>query len=839
MKSRFSRGSASLGLALILLSQILFARPSYPVVIQREEIASARRALEERHWRNHDFDQQHIRLDLRFDPARKSVKGSVTHTIKPVIDGFEVVELDAVNLDIAQVRLAGGLPLRFEVSKERLRIHLDRAYRRDESITLSIDYSTTNPKKGITFIGPDAGYPDRPQQLWSQGEAEESRHWIPLYDHPNDKATTEALITVPRPLTAVSNGKLIAVTEDSDGTRTFHWSQSKPHSCYLITVSAAEYVEIHDKAYQGIPIVYYALKEQARDTLRTLAKTPAMMAFFAEKIGFPYPWEKYATVLASGFPGAMENTSATTVMDTAIHDERAALDVTSDDIASHEIAHQWWGNTVTFRNWTDLWLSEGFASYSENLWEEHDLGWDQASYSRGQENQIYIMQARHRLRPVVYAGYDDPEELFDITTYSKGGAVVHMMRFVLGDEGFWKALRHFIRKHAFGSVDTNDLKIAIREATGQDLGWFFEEWLEKSGWPEFEVSYRYDVSKRAIRLRVRQVQETNEQVPVFRIPVEVEIVSATGRRLERVMIDQREHEFTLATSAEPLAVNFDPRNWILKTVKFKKSKAEWLYQLKHDPQALNRVRAVEELRAFLAEDEVIEALQNAMSGDKFWAVRSEAAHALGDQEGERIRAILISGLKDSDAKVRRAAVTGLARYNDETTIGELKRVFAHDPSYFASAAAVSALAQIGGPAAQDVVMTALQRDSYQEVIRAAGLNGLIAIEHERTLEIAMEFAAYGKPGMLRTEAIRALGRFGQGRGEVTLKLIGFLKDQSTFVRLTTVSALGNLGDESALSPLEELSKGETDPMLQGAVHQAIERIQAAMKKAREVEKKAA
>lgn len=238
-----------------LLLQVASSRPFLNWAVQDPLRAATARETEELHWRNHDFDQQHILLDVRFQPEQKKILGKVTHTIQPMVDDFKSVELDAVGLQIAQVKLDDGKRLRFTTTPTRLNIQLDRGYRAGETIRFTIEYSATAPKKGITFVEPDAGYPNRPQQIWSQGEAEEARHWIPLFDHPSDKATTEALVTVPRSFTAVSNGRLVGVSDNRDGTKTFHWKQAKPHSTYLFTVSAAEYVEILDKPANGVPII--------------------------------------------------------------------------------------------------------------------------------------------------------------------------------------------------------------------------------------------------------------------------------------------------------------------------------------------------------------------------------------------------------------------------------------------------------------------------------------------------------------------------------------------------------------------------------------------------------
>ena len=325
---------------------------------------------DEPHWpRNRVCDIKHVKLELVIDVDNKALSGTATITFAPINDGLTSVEFDAVEQQIKAVRTSDGISLGYSYADNKLHVELGRQLKTPEEMTIQIDYQCI-PRRGLYFNSPDAAYPHRPPQVWTQGEDEDSRYWFPCHDYPNERFTSEIIVTVPLEWTTVSNGKLLAVSENGD-VRTHHWSQDKPHPAYLISLVAGGYTEIQEE-WNGIPITYYAPPGREDDTRRAFGNTPKMMEFFAEKIGVPYPWHKYSQVTVADFIfGGMENTSATTMTDTLLHDERAHLDYSTDSIVAHELAHQWWGDLVTSRDWAHAWLNEGFATYFDLLFKEH------------------------------------------------------------------------------------------------------------------------------------------------------------------------------------------------------------------------------------------------------------------------------------------------------------------------------------------------------------------------------------------------------------------------------------------------------------------------------------
>src|SRR6266496_2730699 len=376
-------------------------------------------------------DIQHIALALDVDPLKRSVGGTATLRAMVIAPNTKVVELDAVELMIDKVT-AGGEAAAFRYDGKRLRVELPTELASGAALTLAVHYNGA-PRRGLYFVGPDDGYPHKPVQVWTQGQDEDSRYWFPCFDAPIEKATSEVKVTVPANMFALSNGVLVT-DKTSGGKRTLHWRLDVPHSCYLITLAVGDFGTVETK-WRDTPVIYYVERGLEEAAERTLARTPQMLELFSEKFGVPYPYPRYSQVFVADFIfGGMENTSATTLTDTVLLDERAAIDYDIDSLVSHELAHQWFGDLVTCRDWGEGWLNEGFATYAEYLWREHHEGRDAADLELEEWGDLYFGEDGGRYRRTIATKlYDEPIDIFDHHLYDKGGRVLHMLRNVLGD----------------------------------------------------------------------------------------------------------------------------------------------------------------------------------------------------------------------------------------------------------------------------------------------------------------------------------------------------------------------------------------------------------------------
>lgn len=811
---------------------------------------------EERHTPDRRFSVKHLKLELRIDDEKESVEGTATVTLSPINDGFKHFDLDASEMRISSVKLlaveqrgTGSLlrssqfatRLDFETHPDRLVIELDRSYARDEQLTVAITYSCF-PRKGLYFIKPDDAYPNKPRQIWSQGENEDAHWWFPCHDVTNQKMTTEMLVTVKASYFALSNGELLGVRDNSqDGTRTFHWSQAQPHSAYLVTVVVGEYEQIKD-SYKDLPVDYYVYKDRVAAGQKLFANTPKMIELFEQCFGYEYPYAKYAQILVDDFLfGAMENTSASTFTDRCLLDAQAELDINYDDIVAHELAHQWWGDLVTCKDWTQIWLNESFATYSEYLWREHSRGHDEARFVIFQDFLTYVREdwTSHR-RPIDCRKYRFSEELMDRHAYEKGACVLDMLRWTLGDDGFFRSLAHYLKKFEFGVAETNDFKVAIEEATGQNLHWFFDQWLHSAGYPELEVTAEWQREQKLLRLSVKQTQENEEdKTPIFRFPVEIEIttveigevIETEHRQSYRVEVTKAEQEFYFPCASKPRMVLFDKGHRIFKLMSFPKSAQELSYQLSKAEDVLDRIRAARELAEFKSE-ETIAALSAALTGEDFYGVRMAAAISLGEIAGEETRTILTKRYyAEKDCRVRRSLIWALGNFKDDAATDFLREVSQKDKSYFASVAAIRGLAAIGNDKAIDALKPALARTSWQEVIAASVFHGLAQAKDKRGVDLAIEHSKYGKPVPIRVAAIGCLGTLGkelnkENKAENIIDhLIELTKDKTIRARVSAIRALGKLGNKRALPALRGAKQRECLDQLKSATMDAIKSLE--------------
>ena len=557
-----------------------------------------------------------------------------------------------------------------------------------------------------------------------------------------------------------------------------------------------------------------------------------MIRHFNKLFDYEYPYPKYAQVVVDDFIyGAMENTSATTHSDRFLHDARTELDFNCHDVVAHELAHQWWGDLLTPRSWKHVWLKESFATYAEALWAEHAEGADEARFFLIQETNNYMTEDRDRYRrPIVYDRYEFPMEVYDRHAYQKGCLVLGMLRYVLGDADFFRTLSYYLRKHEWQSVETNDLKVAIEEVTGRSLDWFFDNWLYGRGYPEFELSHHYDAETKALRVRIKQTQDTTNGTPLFRMPVDLEVLTKTGACTFRIHVYADEHDFHFAMDERPLAVMFDPEDRLLKTVEHEKSKQELLYQLHHAESFTARMRAARSLEQF-KDEETTKELRRALMQDEFGPVRMAAAVALSGVASEEARDALITALKKSEeARVRRAIVWALGRFHqDQKAIGALVRAMREDESYFVAAFSMRALARAASEEAYEKLIGMLGRDSYQDVLRATVFDALAIAKDRRGIALALEHTAYGISPPVRVAATIALGTLGKEHKDeheaIYQKLVELLTDKAFRIKLAAIKALAVLGDPRAIADLRAVYEREAMHIIKSAARASIKALE--------------
>ncbi len=786
--------------------------------------------LPPRYARARTYDTRHIRLELWLDPARPMLRGKATITLVP-LDPLRHVELDlATTLHVDAVREAGGRTLRFEHADDCLRITLARAKPAGRALELVIAYHGT-PRRGLYFVGASAGTPAEPPQIWSQGQDEDSKHWFPCFDHPHDKATSEVIATVPQPFRVVSNGKLLALRVHGR-SRTFHWREDAPHPAYLLSIVVGEYDEIRDQA-GVVPLLYYVPHADRAHVERTFGRTAAMLRFFAHCLDFPYPYEKYAQVVVRDFIfGGMENISATTLTDAVCLDATAATETTSDNLIAHELAHQWWGNLLTCKEWSHAWLNEGFATYAEALWLEHQRGRDHFLWKLRGDAEGYFSEDAIYERPIVERRYTRPVEIFDRHLYEKGGLVLHMLRHELGDTHFWKAMRHYVRKHAFGNVETTDWKIAIEEATGRHLDAFFDQWVYGAGFPQLETSWTWDDSTRQVRLQLRQTQANDGLRSCFALPLDVELGFARGARRQRVRMEKTPQTLLLPAAQRPLYVRIDPEHALLMKVSSAPSRSALLAQLEKALDLHGQVDAARELARFVGDVEVAGALMQALRRARFHGTYGEIARALARVGGDGARRTLVAALSGRDPRRRRVTVRALAALREDVPVHEpLVKLWQREPGYLVRAEILRTLARRRAPVTLALCRRALRTDSHRDSIRAAALEALALLHDEAGIDMALPYARPGHSRWVRAAAMKSLATLGQSfpaRGHALQDaLAAALRENDFFANLAAAEALGQLRRPEAIPALRALARADVDRRIQRVADDAANALSAA------------
>lgn len=766
--------------------------------------------------RSRPFDAQHLRLEVKFYLNERRIEGSALHRLRSLREGLDAIPLDQVGLEIKGVELEDGTPCGFVAGQEGLLVRLPRRLALNEEVALRIRYEA-RPQKGLYFILPDEAYPQRPVQCWSQGEDEDNRYWFPCYDNPNDKLTSELIAWVPQGFMAISNGRLLSRREE-EGWSIYHWSQEQPHASYLISVVVGRFSELKEEV-DGLPLYYYVPEGREEDARRSFKDTADMVRFYSSLLDYPYPYPKYAQTTVHDFIyGGMENTSATTLTELALLDEKASRDHTVNPLVAHELAHQWFGDLITCRHWSHAWLNEGFATYFENLYVWRSLGQEEFWRALMEDFENYRKEVEERYsRPIVCRVYESPNELFDRHLYEKAGLVLHTLRYYMGEEGFWRGVRAYVRKCAYSSVDTEDFRKALEEQTGLSLEQFFEEWFYRPGHLKLKVRQEYEPSTGLLRLELQQGQEQP-----YHIPLDVYVYTERGEQRWRLQLSERAHTFYLPLPARPLSVSVDRELWVLKELEHDKPVEMWLYDLEHG-NAVEKVLACRAL-ASAVDYRAEPALIRALKGEGFWYVRGQAALALGRRGGEGALRALLEALQEPHHRARRLIVQALGNFKDRRAVEALAPRLLEDESYFVQAEAAISLGKTKQREAYEHLLKGLQIGSYAEVVRAGVLQGLAELGDERALEVAKEWCAYGRPHQVRVAAIKCIAKLGRGKEWAFELMADLLRDYWYAVRMAAAEAFKQWGDARALPHLEEALRRELQGRVRRSLREAIHRI---------------
>ncbi|MFO0839103.1 MAG: M1 family aminopeptidase [Phycisphaerae bacterium] len=787
-------------------------------------------------------DYQHLLLDVHMEhPESRSFRCDETLTFRTLAVPLARLELDAVELKIERVTDLNDKPLVFRHDDKRLTVSFDAPLAPETDGGVKIAYECHDPKEGMFFALPDAGYPNRALMVHTQGESEFNRYWFVCHDFPNERFTSEIIATVPAKLTVISNGRLVERTEGGigvgPGLSRWHYRQEQPHASYLVSLIVGEFASGRD-SWREKSVEYYVPPQDAEKIARTFGKTPKMIETFSKVTGFDYPYPKYSQASVHLFQwGGMENTSATTLLENMSLDERALLDQDEEGLISHELAHQWFGDLVTCRGWPHIWLNEGFATYMSAIWEENERG--REAYETSIWNDMMGVADSDSVDlagGVVFPYYNEADEVFTrggSNPYSKGCSAIHMLRCAAGDEIFWRAIREYLHRYAWKTAETDDLRHIFEELTGQSYERFFHQWLIRPGVPQLRAEYAWSDADKQATVKLTQTQPISAKAPAFACDLEVWLVDAAGKIDRRVArIDERNDTFSAACDAEPAQVVINPRFSVLTRLDSTVPAPMLIRQLESGPTMFARLSATRVLSG-QDRDDVRDALKKLLVDEaQNWGLRNEAAASLGRMQKDGARDILLDVLAEgrmiAHHRVRRAAVDALSGYKHERVAATMLRLAKGDAAYGVEAAATGALGR--QEPSEEIIATLLansQKPSQGDQIRQAAVRALADLDEKRGLEPAMRAGAYGQPYHSRPTGIDAVGRIGRKLDDKKAArdfLVALIDDPQDNAAETAIRALGTLDDEEAIGPLERLAAGSTRKARRDAARGAIDAI---------------
>ena len=783
----------------------------------------------------------HIALDLKLDIPDRICSGTCTTTLNPIRNGLTSIVMDAVDMEIISIQVSNEVQ-KYDYDGKQITIDLSNATTIGKSISSEIAYKLDKPDRGMYFVQPNEYFPNKPTQVWTQGEDEDSRYWFPCFDYPGQLASSEIRVEVPSSFTAISNGKLENVEDKSD-SKIYHWIQTEVHPTYLMTLAVGEFSEIRDE-WNGKDITYYFEKGKDHEARLTMGKTPRMVEFFSQTYGYPYAYPKYAQVCVDDFIfGGMENTSTTLLTDRCLIDDRAAIDnLRAETLVAHELAHQWFGDLVVIKHWSHAWVKEGAATYAEVLWLSHEYSSDLGRYYwLGQAREYLDEDSSRYRRPLVTHVYREAIELYDRHIYEKGACVYHMMRTELGDELFFKSMATFLHDNAHNTVETIDLLRAVEKTTGRNLTFLFDQYVYRGGHPDYKVEYSWDNDSKLAKVAVTQTQ-VNDGVTdgLFDLKIPIGFTSNNISKTFTVRIHQREQAFYFPLESKPDFVSFDAGNNTLKTVELAYPLPELSAQLVQDPDCLSRLNAAAAI-AKKGNLEALKTLQKALSTEVFWGVRLEIVEAIATIKLDQVGAVLTQALQDPEARVRRAAIIALADQKTAAAYQSVKAIVeTGDPSYTTESSAIAALgtfAMSGLPDAPDesevlgILKSVLEtRDGWNQVVRSGAISALSKMKtSSAALELLQTYTNPAIPQSLRLAAIRALGSISTGQTPPQLEqILNRLRELSCdrffFTQLAVISSLGQMETTKAI-PLLNSFVNLPDGRVKRMAEEAIQRVQ--------------
>lgn len=778
-----------------------------------------------------NVDIIHLTLDVTPDFEQRTISGTTTIRFAPIGMALSELRLDAVDLEVTGIESSEDL-LDTEVTANEIILTFASPLPAGREATVTIEHSA-EPTEGLYFRTPALGYPEGNEHMFTQGEPFSARHWFPSYDAPNEKFTSQITCRVPEAMVVFSNGRKIAEETDPDtGLKAVTWLQDKPHPNYLIALCAGFFVSIEDD-YNGLPLSFTTPPAHAEWAKNSYRGTADMMAFFEDEIGVPYPWDQYAQVVVDDFvAGGMENTSLTILTTRTLFPDSIGNVRNSESLVAHELAHQWFGDLVTCKDWSHLWLNESFATYYDWLYHDHAHGADSRRYVMLGRRDSILADESDPL-PIVWREYDNANERFGYRVYTKGGWVLHMLRTQLGEELFRESIQTYLERNAYGNVVTEDLNSVVEEISGRSFDRFFDQWIYHGKHPKLDVRYEWLAAEKLAKITVHQTQETGDDVMLFDFPATVRFFGADSSIDRTLAIREAEADFFIPLDFKPEIVRFDPDLNLLADISFDIPKAMLHAQLENERDAIGRVlacRVLEDQR----DAKSVAKLKRALNEDSFYGVRLAASRALRKIGSDKAFEALLESMNQEDARVRRSVAGAVGGFFEprarEALVNALtgsgaEAAAEEDSAGSAEGNPAVAASMIGGLGKypsdsdlQELLGGYLRSDSFRQMLAVAAIGAIRSLDDPAMIdalsavlrERESEFTTRGFASGL--DALAWIARNEDDKDGVRSLIEDYVNDPNTGRQRAALRALGTLRDPKAISVVKTFAdRSPSDP----------------------------
>lgn len=689
----------------------------------------------------------HTSVALDFNLKDKTANGKAKITLKPYFYATDSLSLDAKSMQVEAVTV-NGQTVTYTYKNDYLNIHFAGKYTNSDTIELYVKYkampyavstngsAAINDDKGLYFINADYSVPNKPQQIWTQGETEANSHWVPTIDKPNQRTTTEISLTVPDSFTTLSNGYLANETPTVNGYKICTWKMDKPIQVYAMMFAIGKFSIVKDE-WKGKDVSYYVEPAYAPYARKMFNNTPEMIDYFSKVTGVPYPWNKYSQVVVRDYvSGAMENTSATLCGEFMNQNFREIADDNYENVVSHELFHQWFGDYVTAESWSNLTLNESFATYGEQLWRAHKYGKSSADNLAMNDMWSYVYGlGKTNDAALVRFHYADKEDLFDRISYQKGASILRYLNSLIGNDAFSKAMSIYLNQNALQGAEATQWRLAIEEATGQDWNWFFSQWYNRGGHPVLDIKHDYDDVAKQVTVTVTQTQKDF----IYRLPIKAAIYYNANNTTEDWTLVNKKEVFTYSyKNGERPVVLPDAEYMVVGELQHNFEPWQWLRIYKQ------------------SNDNII---------SKHYAVLA----AQKKPDDTSAQAIINLALNDTEPEIRTSVLVRLASFTSskwqDKWKGMVEYIAINDGSNNVRAAAFDVLGAWKIMAAKQAMYNALSDSSYS--VAGSALSALAVIEKDTVYTIAKRLLATEPKAALRSAIWDIVGEQGNA-GDVSV-----------------------------------------------------------------------